>query len=257
MALEKVCTYTFLLCLASLFSLSCRQTHGRVTRDLVPTPTPLEETDGSYSGNGTENVTDCSNCCKNFFCMYDLVVDGLRASKQFKALGNLIYLSGDEKPVFIPLKVNLTWSECNQSTSEIGLRHTVNSYIWGENPTYATFGLAQEFLQSVVIYTALINAVALFKQWVLPKVDLKDQYLKDWVTVHDQTLTVNLSGLMCSSESPALNLSLEDTLRFVTAEALTKVISVNHVMNCQCKYYMSLNCLFKSFFFHLCTRLSS
>ena len=108
-------SYAFLLCLVSLFGLSHQQAiAGRVTRDLVPLVTPLEETESSQSESfhDTESVTTCDNCCKNFSCMYDLIVDGLKVSEEFEALGNMLYLSGDEIPVFVPIQVSLTLMEC-------------------------------------------------------------------------------------------------------------------------------------------------
>ena len=82
--------YVVLLCLVSLSGLSCQQAEaaGCVTHDLVPLATPLEEMESSHSESfgGTKNVSTCSICCTNFSCMYDLVVDGLRASEEFEAL---------------------------------------------------------------------------------------------------------------------------------------------------------------------------
>ena len=72
-------------------------------------------------------------------------------------------------------------------------------------------------------------AVALFEQWLVPKVDLNEIHLEDWATEHDHTLTVDISGLACISELHTPNLTLEDTLKLVTAEALIHV-SV-YVMN--------------------------
>ena len=212
--------YTFLLYLTSLFSLSCSQTSY-----LVPPSTPLEEAEQLHMewSIGTKNVTDCSKCCTNFSCMYNLIVNGLRESEEFEALGNLLYLSGDEKPVFIPINVNLEWSQCFHNTSEIKPQSNSSSYIWGANATYAAFGPAQEFFQSDILFDAIIKAVSLLEQWRIPKLATINDQLEDWVMEHDQTLTVNISDLMCVSDIHTLNQSLADTLSFVTAEALTKV----------------------------------
>ena len=217
--------YAFLLCLSSLFSMSCQQTDSRITRHLVPLSTPLEKTEHlhlDYS-NGTKNVTGCSECCTNFSCMYNLIVNGLRASEEFEALGNLLYLSGDEKPVFIPINVRLTWNECFQNTSEIKPQSSNYSYVWGENATYATFGLAQELFQTIILFDPFITAVAILEQGFIPKVAAVEDRLEDWVSEHNQTLTVNISELMCVSESHTLNLTLNTTFKFVMEEALTKV----------------------------------
>lgn len=55
------------------------------------------------------------------------------------------------------------------------------SYVWGGNPTYATFGPVQEFFQSVILFDPIIKLVALIEQWFTPKVVLEDYYLEDWV----------------------------------------------------------------------------
>ena len=213
--------------------MSCQQAAvaGCATPDLVTLVMPLEETESPHLEfvRSTENVTTCSSCCSNFSCMYDLVIDGLRASEEFEARGNMIYLSGDEIPVFIPIQVNLTWKECCQNTSEITPQFMNYSYIWGRNPTYAAFGPVQEFIQSVVLYDIIIKSVALLEQWFVLKKDLKGDHLEDWVTEHNQTLTIDISGLLCISDLHVFNVSINDTLQLVTAKALTKV-GVNDLM---------------------------
>ena len=225
MAMKKMPMYACLLCLTSLFSLSCQQTDSCVTHHCVPLPTPLEETEHSClnSSNATKDVTDCSKCCAKFSCMYDLIVDGLRASEEFEALGNLLYLSGEEMPVFIPIDVHLTWSQCFQNISGIKEQSYNYSYIWGGNATYAAFGPAQEFFQSAILFDPIMTAVAFMEQWFLPKVPTTKDRLEHWVIEHDQTLTVNVSKQMCVFDSHTVNKPLEDTLNSVTAKALTKV----------------------------------
>ena len=149
-------------------------------------------------------------------------------SEEFKVLSNLIYLSEDDKPEFIPIQVNLTWREPN--TNEMNDFSKIYSYVWGRNPTYAAFGPVQEFFQSVILFDIIIKAVALIEQWVVPKVDLQEDYLEDWVTEYDQTLTVDISGSVCISDLDVKNPNLNNTLDVVIADALTKV-SVHDVMN--------------------------
>ena len=65
---------------------------------------------------------------------------------------------------------------------------------------------------------------------VCAKKDLKVDHLEDWVIEHNQTLTVDISGLGCISDLHTPNKTLSITLNFVIAEALTKV-SVSNAMN--------------------------
>ena len=143
----------------------------------------LEPTDCSHaeSFDGTENVMTCSVCCTNFFCMYDLINDGFKESQEFKTLGNLIYLSGNEIPTFIPVKVNLTWTECQQNNAKVKKVSKHWSYVWGRNPTYATFGPVQEFFQSVILFDPIFKLVALLEQGLVPKAHLREDHLEDWV----------------------------------------------------------------------------
>ena len=105
----------------------------------------------------------------------------------------------------------------------------VYSYVWGGNPTYAAFGPAQEFLQSVILFDPIVKLVALLEQWFVLKENLNEDYLEDWVHEHNQTLTVDISGILCISDSHPFNKTLNDTLKLVMAEALTEV-SVDDVM---------------------------
>ena len=215
--------------------MSCQQAAaaGSVMRDVVPLVTPLEEMDcsNSESFHGTENVENCSNCCANFSCMYHLINDGFKESKELKTLGDLIYLSGDEIPTFIPVKVNLTWTECKLNTSTVKKVSKKWSYVWGRNPTYATFGPVQEFFQSVILFDPVFKLVALLEQGLVPIVHLREDHLEDCAIEHDQTLTVDISGMTCISQADILKQPLVDTVSLVTEEALATVSGYD-VMNC-------------------------
>ena len=133
--------------------------------------------------------------------MYNLIVQGLRETEEFECLGNLIHLNEDhDTPVFIPIHMNMSLMECYQCTSEMKILSVTYSYVWGRNPRYATFVPVQELFQSVILFGILIKAVALFEQWLVPKVDLNEIHLEDWATEHDHTLTVDVSGLTCISD---------------------------------------------------------
>ena len=138
----------------------------------------------------------------------------------------MLYLSGNKIPVFVPIQVNLTWKEC----SEIEPPPSVYPYVWGGNPTYATFGPVQEFFQSIILFDPIIKIVAILEQWFVLKTDQNEDYFEDWVDEHNQTLTVDISGLGCISDLHTPNKTLNDTLNFVIAEALTKVNVYIYIM---------------------------
>ena len=58
---------------------------------------------------------------------------------------------------------------------------------------------------------------------VCTKTDQNEDYFDDWVNEQSQMLTVDIRGLVCISNLHMPNKSLNDTLNFVIAEALTKV----------------------------------
>lgn len=108
MASDKVCG--FLLCLAVSFHLSCQQPHDYTTAAAAwyPAIAPQNKTENSNSEWVDVNKTtagfvvdnNCSICCTNFSCMYNLIIEGLRESDEFEALGNLLHLSEGDTPVF-------------------------------------------------------------------------------------------------------------------------------------------------------------
>ena len=65
---------------------------------------------------------------------------------------------------------------------------------------------------------------------ICAKKELNADQLENWVNEHNQTLIVDISGLRCISDLHTLSITLNDTLNFVIAEALTKV-SVYDVKN--------------------------
>lgn len=127
-----------LMLLCAIFSIICE------SAPLVNLNAPASFRQQQEAKDSDSQSYSSNDCCSDVSCLYNAIIDGFELSKDFKNLGNLLYMNSGRPPDFVMIDVQVLWSEYNASAGHSDNKSMTSKYIWAETSAKAVFGPVQQ-----------------------------------------------------------------------------------------------------------------
>ena len=170
-------------------------------------------------------VASSAYCCSNATCIYSMVASALQDSQEFDQIRSLVLVSNAEPPDFLPIKVQVFWTEAINGRAMIQSHNL--SYVWGGTPAKAVFGPVQDIFPTPSMYSVILAIVSLVEEAITPKelVGLQAENINARLQEEHHTVILNISHT-CISNSTKMNpKTLNLTIQMCIKEAL-KLVSL-------------------------------